>query len=161
MAAAKQQEQEEQPATGVDDSRMRSLLGYNLALAGVATFGVFDRSVLAELGLKRTEYTVLVLLDANPGITSKQMGATLAIASSNMAVLVDRLHKRELLRREKSALDGRAQHLTLTAQGRALVRKAEARAVAAEQALLRRFTAGERALLFELLQRIGDERPQN
>ena len=59
---------------------------------------------------------------------------------------------------ERSTADARTQHVLLTPEGRLQVQKAEAAILAAEQDLLRPFSPGERALLFELLQRVAAQR---
>ena len=143
---------------GLDQARMRRLLGYNIAQAALAAYRPFDRKVLEPFGLRRAEYTILVLLDSNTGVTPKKLCVALAIASSNMTVLLDRLEKRGLLRRERRSTDARTQHVLLTPAGRLQVQKAEAAILAAEQELLRPFSPGERALLFELLQRVAAQR---
>ena len=144
-----------QEAPRIEQDRMRRLLGYNLAIASAAAFKRFDRNVAAVHGLRRVEFTVLVLIDSNPDVTAKKLGNALGIAAPNMTVMLDRLERRELLRRVKSEADGRAQHVILTRKGKALAAKAEMAAATAEEELLDCFTAAERAMLFELLQRVG------
>jgi DNA-binding MarR family transcriptional regulator len=143
---------------GLDQSRMQQLLGYNLAVAGVSAFKRFDKHVTTVHGLRRVEFTVLVLIDSNPDVTAKKLGTALGIAAPNMTVMLDRLEKRELLRRVKSEADGRAQHVILTRKGKTLAAKAEAAADEAESDLLRHFTPAEKAMLFELLQRVAAHR---
>jgi DNA-binding MarR family transcriptional regulator len=70
-------------------------------------------------------------------------------------VMLDRLEKRELLRRVKSEADGRAQHVIITRKGKLLAAKAEAAAAEAEGELLQQFSPAEQAMLFELLQKLG------
>jgi len=145
-------------ASDLDQSRMRRLLGYNLAIASVAAFKRFDKSVTAVHGLRRVEFTVLVLVDSNTDVTSKKLGTALGIAAPNMTVMLDRLEKRELVRRVKSEADGRAQHLVITRKGKLLAAKAEAAAAEAEGELLDLLSPAEQAMLFELLQKIGAHR---
>ncbi len=151
----------DQPAahhTGLDQRRMQRLLGYNLAVASVPAFKRFEKNVTAVHGLRRVEFTVLVLIDCNFDVTAKKLGTALAIAAPNMTVMLDRLEKRELLRRVKSETDGRAQHVILTRKGKALAAKAEVAADEGEADLLRHFTPAERGMLFELLQRVAAHR---
>jgi DNA-binding MarR family transcriptional regulator len=142
----------------LEQARMRKLLGYNLAIASASAFKRFDRNVTIVHGLRRVEFTLLVLIDSNTDVTAKKLGQELGIAAPNMTVMLDRLEKREWLRRVKSESDGRAQHVILTKKGKALAAKAERAASAAEEDLLQQFTATERNTLFKLLQRIGARR---
>jgi DNA-binding MarR family transcriptional regulator len=142
-------------APDLDQARMQRLLGFNLAIASVSAFKRFDKYVTAVHGLRRVEFTILVLVDSNTDVTSKKLGTALGIAAPNMTVMLDRLEKRELLRRVKSEADGRAQHVIITRKGKLLAAKAEAAAAAAEGELLKPFSPAEQAMLFELLQRLG------
>jgi len=145
-------------ASDLDQHRMQRLLGYNLAIASVAAFKRFDKHVTAVHGLRRVEFTVLVLVDSNTDVTSKKLGTALGIAAPNMTVMLDRLEKRELVRRVKSEADGRAQHVIITRKGKQLAAKAEAAAAEAEGELLKLFSPAEQAMLFELLQKLGAHR---
>jgi DNA-binding MarR family transcriptional regulator len=145
-------------ASELDQGRMQQLLGYNLAIASVFAFKRFDKHVTAVHGLRRVEFTILVLVDSNQDVTSKKLGTALGIAAPNMTVMLDRLEKRELLRRVKSESDGRAQHVIITRKGKLLAAKAEAAAAQAEGELLKPFSPAEQAMLFELLQKLGAHR---
>jgi DNA-binding MarR family transcriptional regulator len=142
----------------LDQRRMQRLLGYNLAIASAAAFKRFDKHVTTVHGLRRVEFTVLVLIDSNTDVTSKKLGTALGIAAPNMTVMLDRLEKRELVRRVKSEADGRAQHLVITRKGKLLAAKAEAAAAEAEGELLDLLSPAEQGMLFELLQKLGAHR---
>jgi DNA-binding MarR family transcriptional regulator len=145
-------------ASDLDQRRMQRLLGYNLAIASAAAFKRFDKHVTTVHGLRRVEFTVLVLIDSNTDVTSKKLGTALGIAAPNMTVMLDRLEKRELVRRVKSEADGRAQHLVITRKGKLLAAKAETAAAEAEGELLDLLSPAEQAMLFELLQKLGAHR---
>lgn len=145
-------------ASDLDQRRMQRLLGYNLAIASAAAFKRFDKHVTTVHGLRRVEFTVLVLIDSNTDVTSKKLGTALGIAAPNMTVMLDRLEKRELVRRVKSEADGRAQHLVITRKGKLLAAKAEAAAAEAEGELLDLLSPAEQGMLFELLQKLGAHR---
>ena len=59
-----------------------------------------------------------MVIESNPNISQSEIGRMLDIAGANMAPLVGRLEKRELL--ERRPVDGRSHGLQLTAAGRAL-----------------------------------------
>jgi len=94
--------------------------GYSLRRASLTEIGELARR-LAKLGLRPTEGSVLVVIDANPGITQSEVGQVLEIARPNMAPLTARLIDRDLIVRER--VDGRSQGLSLSATGRRLTKK--------------------------------------
>jgi DNA-binding MarR family transcriptional regulator len=96
--------------------------GYALRRASIAVMVELGRRIAGlGLGLRPTEATVLVVIEANPGITQSEVGQLLDIARANMAPLTARLFERDLIDRER--VDGRSQGLSLSAAGRQLTRK--------------------------------------
>lgn len=140
---------------GLDHRRMQRLLGYNLAQASIPTFAIFDREIGPPLELRQVEYTILVLVDSNSYVTQKKLSLALDIAAPNMTVILDRLVKRELIERTRSEEDRRIQFLKLTEKGRQLNEKACAIADRMEMDLLAHLSEAERAMLFELLQKVS------
>ncbi len=110
---------------------------------------------MASVALRPVEYSVLVLIAANARIKQKQLGEALEISAPNLAVLLDRLAERGLVRRVRSPEDRRAQHLHLTAAGKALVATAEQLALAMEGEVLAALTPQERTQLAALLQKLA------
>ncbi len=145
-------------AGAVDDARLKQLLGYNLSRADIRVRKIFNRH-LATLELRPVEYSVLVLIAANPQINQRQLGEALEISAPNLAVLLDKLAERNLVKRVRGDLDRRAQHPHLTAAGRKLVTAAERLALASDADLAAVLSEGERALLTELLQRLAGAAP--
>ena len=75
---------------------------------------------LGSLGLRPADASVLMLVEANPGVTQSEIGRELAIQRANMAPLTARLDDRGLVARER--VDGRSHGLIATKAGRALCR---------------------------------------
>lgn len=140
------------------EDRIQRLLGYNLAQAVVSTYLPHDALVSQPFELRRVEFTILVLIADNDEVTPKQLSDALAVAAPNLTVILDRLERRSLLVRSRGERDRRQVALRLTEAGRELMLQAEARALAAQQDLLTHFSPGERAMLFELLQRLASLR---
>ena len=105
------------------------------------------------------EFSILVLVTSNPRLNQKQLGAALDLSAPNLAVILDRLAERRLVERVRSTVDRRAQQLHLTPAGRALTERAETIAATMENDALRVLSAGERALLIELLLKVARGRP--
>ena len=68
---------------------------------------------------------------------------------------LDRLESRDLVERERSRTDRRAQHIRVTAKGAMLTRKAGRAVLAGEEATLSSLSHAERAMLAELLHKVA------
>jgi DNA-binding MarR family transcriptional regulator len=142
------------PAGRLEEARLQSVLGYQLAQAAIVTNDVFAAHAGKPLDLRPVEYTVLTLIAENPGGSLARIARALAVTAPNITVMVDRLEQRGLVAREQSAEDRRSQVLHTTAKGADLVRKATERIIEAEKATLP-LTTGERAMLLELLHKVA------
>ncbi len=142
------------PAATLDDRAMQQLIGYRLTLAEVASRRVFQRHVGTPFKLRPVEFTILVLLLENGRATPKQLALTLGMPPSNITVLVDRLAERGLVQRQRSDTDGRALNLLLTDTGGDLAQRAQRASAGMEAGLLSALSAGERAMLAELLHKL-------
>lgn len=142
------------PAGHLEEARLQSVLGYQLAQAGIVTDAVFTASAGDPFELRPVEYTVLTLIAENPGGSLARIARALAVTAPNITVMVDRLEARGLVAREQSAADRRSHVLHTTTKGAELVRKSTERIIAAEKETLP-LTAGERAMLLELLHKVA------
>ena len=141
-------------AAGLDDSRLTHLVGYAASRAAIEMRKVFARQ-MKPFDIKVVEFSILMLVAANPKVNQKQIGQALDISAPNLAVTLDRMVERGWVRRQRSEQDRRAQHIHLTAAGRDLVERSGKVAATMEEAALRRLSAAERALLIELLLKVG------
>jgi len=121
--------------------------GYALRRAANATAAELAGK-LAEVGLRQSDVSVLLLIDANPGVTASAIGRQLDIQRANMVPVLKRLEG--LI--DRVPIDGKSQGLALTALGEA--RLAEARAVVEgfEAELLARVPEEHRAHLLPALE---------
>lgn len=103
---------------------LEDLIGYQLRRASSASMAALMRD-LEACGLKPVEASVLLLIDANPGVTQSEIGRVLSIQRANMAPMVASFDRRGFLRRKR--LDGRSHSLEITSEGRVIA--AQARAV--------------------------------
>lgn len=81
---------------------------------------------LAQLNVSMAEYSVLALLgDAGgSGMRMSDLAEQRLMSSGGTTRLADRLERRGLIERRRSASDGRSFDAILTSEGRALLRKA-------------------------------------
>jgi DNA-binding MarR family transcriptional regulator len=143
------------PAGRLDEGGVHGILGYQLAQASIVTSRVFTERIGAVFELRPVEFTILVLVDGNPGVSARQLADALAVTPPNITMWIDKLERRGHIERERSSTDRRAQHIRATAQGSALARKAVGLVIEAEQGALAALSPAERAMLVELLHKVA------
>jgi DNA-binding MarR family transcriptional regulator len=134
---------------------LAGIAGFHLARATVTTQAAFQRHIAAVFELNKTEFSLLMLVMANPGIVPKRLARALAVTAPKLTLLLDGLQQRKLIQRERNAADGRSQHLLLTDRGRKLARDAAAAAEPMERELLGPLSRAEHAMLIELLAKLA------
>lgn len=140
-------------AEGVDTSFLRTLVGYNTRRASLAIIEVFMER-MAVYDLKVVDFSVLSLVAHNPGVTSRQLCATLGVLPPNLVGLIAGLEKRGLIERRPHPSDGRAMGVHLTPAGADLTARAEQTAAQLELDATAQLTGAERKTLIRLLQKI-------
>ncbi|MET1115284.1 MAG: MarR family winged helix-turn-helix transcriptional regulator [Comamonas sp.] len=143
----------------VNTDFLRTLVGYNARRASLSIIEVFARR-MAVHGLKVVEFSLLNLVAHNPGVTSRQVCASLNILPPNLVSLAALLEKRGLLVRRPHPYDGRAMGLYLSEAGQALNLRAEQTVTALELEATAGLTAPERRALIRLLQKVYDQAPR-
>jgi DNA-binding MarR family transcriptional regulator len=108
--------------------------------------------------LRQVEYSILALVETNDKVTHKRLSTALGVAAPNLTIVLDRLEQRQLVKRTRSPHDGRVQYIQLTPRGRTLHGRAKQIADTMEDELLSHFSAGERTMLFGLLQKPAGQR---
>jgi MarR family transcriptional regulator for hemolysin len=134
---------------------LREVLGFHVTLANIATVAVFEQHVGEPFGLRKAEFSLLMLLLANGPTSPKRLARTLRLSAPNLTMLIDRMQAKHWLRRDRNPADRRSQLIVLSSDGQALARRAQAVAKTMEQDLLQRLSRGERAMLFELLHKLS------
>jgi len=137
----------------VDTRYLQSLLGYNARRAALSIIAVFLER-LAVYELKPVDFSVMSVIHHNPGVTSRQLCATLAILPPNLVGLIQSLESRGLIERRPHPTDGRAVGLHPTAQGVSLMQQAEVTASELEIDASSKLSPSQRQTLVQLLQKI-------
>jgi DNA-binding MarR family transcriptional regulator len=114
---------------------LSELLGYSLKRAQLKVFEDFLRCV-APLQLTPAQFSVLLLLDNNPGRNQTEIANTLGILRPNFVAMLDGLESRDLCVRMRSVNDRRSHVLTLTDKGRATLARAKKLVAAKHEARL-------------------------
>ena len=91
-------------------------LGYFVRRLQVWIFQDFVRT-LASFDIRPAQYSVLVVIEANPGLSQADLADTLGIERARLVRLLDGLEKRGLTRRQPSPIDRRSHALFLTREG--------------------------------------------
>src|SRR5216110_542241 len=128
-----------------------TLLGYRLRRAQQAVFRDFA-SAVAEISPGRAG--MLLLIDANPGVTQGRLAQAVGLDRSTMVGVVDTLEERGLLERRWGE-DRRTNGLWLTRSGRTLLARLKRRIEFHERRVAARLNAGERAQLLVLLEKLS------
>lgn len=146
------------PAGRLEEAGLLKVLGYQLAQAEIVTSTVFREQVGEPFGLRPVEYTVLTLIEENPGGSLARLARALAVTAPHITAMIDRLEGKGLVARSQSEADRRTQVLRTTRKGSDLVRQATRRIIDAEREALP-LTPGEHAMLVELLHKVAAARP--
>jgi DNA-binding MarR family transcriptional regulator len=145
---------QEEPRTNgrapVDLGALNDHLGYFIRRAQVWVFQDFIRA-LASIDVRPAQYSVLVVIGANPGLSQADLAETLGIERARLVRLLDRLEKRGLTRRMASPKDRRSHALQLTAPGQKILKRAEALAAQHEARLADKIGVEPRRLMIGLL----------
>ena len=143
------------PFGKLEEAGLHHILGYQLAQATITTTRVFAEKIGVVFELRPVEFTILTLVEENPGVSAKQLADALAVTPPNITMWIDKLEGRGLVERERSVTDRRAQHIRATAKGSSLARKAVRLVIEGEQAALATLSSAERAMLVELLHKVA------
>jgi len=131
------------------------LIGYQLRLAQRAIFADFADSV-GEGGISPGLFGILVVIGENPGLTQQALANAAHLDRSTVVTVIDKLEDRGLV--ERRPADRRSNGLFLADKGTRLLRALKHKVARHERRVVRNLSAGERAQLVALLQRILPER---
>jgi DNA-binding MarR family transcriptional regulator len=140
--------------TTVSLDSLEAHIGYGLRRAQIAVFGDFIES-MHDVDLTPAKFSVLMLIDENPGVQQSLICEALGIQKTNFVALLHEFEQRGLAERRPNGNDRRTNALYLTRKGRALLRRAQALQSALENRLARRLGLGGRRQLLGLLKRLG------
>lgn len=108
--------------TAVDISSMDKVIGYRLRRAQHYVFQQFGER-FAQYDLRPSEYSILVLVEDNPGRRQNEIADVLGIKKANFVVLIRGLVDRGYVELAQPPADRRAHALYLTEAGKDVTRK--------------------------------------
>jgi len=133
---------------------LSTLLGYHLRRAQVAAFQNFA-DVVGASELTPGQFGVLVVIDANPGLSQTRLGSALGIDRSTVVAVIDRLEARGLVVRRPSPHDRRSHALHLSETGNTVLKRVTERVRAHEKIIAGDLSDAELASLISLLDRVA------
>jgi len=137
----------------MDMTSLKVTVGYTLRRAQAVVFADFSEA-LSDLKLRPVQYSVLLLVDQNPGTSQSSVSAALGIQKANIVAIIADLVDRRLVRRQRSPADGRSYSLDLSSAGKVLLSRASQLQSAHEAKLEAHIGASGRSRLLELLERL-------
>jgi DNA-binding MarR family transcriptional regulator len=130
---------------------LSGLLGYRLRVAQQAVFRDFARAI-PDASPGRAG--ILLLIDANPGVTQSRLAQAVGIDRSTLVGVLHALQARDLIERLRGE-DRRTNGLWLTRAGRTLVASLKQRIRVHERRVAARLSVAERSQLLALLQKLA------
>lgn len=132
---------------------LEDILGLHIRLAHGAVYRHFTQT-FSDLQLTQKQVSILWLIERNPDIAQTDVASDLQMDRATTMAIVNNLQARNFLIRGNSTGDRRRQPLSLTKEGRAMLKTAQKAIAEHEEWLKSRFTAREVTKLIELLSRI-------
>jgi DNA-binding MarR family transcriptional regulator len=133
-------------------------LGYFIRRLQVWVFQDFIRT-LAPIDIRPAQYSVLVVIAGNPGLSQSDLAASLGIERARLVRLLDKLEKRGLTQRLASRTDRRSHALRLTSDGQKMLKRAKLLATEHEARLVERLGAEQRKVLIDTMRDFGRRSP--
>lgn len=136
--------------SSLDLSTLNGTIGYLLRRTQLAIFDDFIRT-FSVIGLRPAQFSVLSIVEKNPGLKQSEIAAALGIQRTNFVAMMDELEERGLAVREASPSDRRSYAVALTPEGRTAMKRAHALLEDHENRMAARLSESERAELMRLL----------
>ena len=153
--AANSAEEAAPQAGRFDLGPLPGFVGYMLRRAQLLIFDDFIRT-MAGVGLRPASFSVLAVIDANPGSTQSAVSEALGLQRTNLVAIIDTLEESGFAKRTPARTDRRSHALYLTPKGKRLLAKALKLQAEHEQRILSKLGPEDSARLLTLLTRLVD-----
>ena len=131
-------------------------LGYLLYRVG-AVLRPEVSAVLGPLGMTLPEFVCLRIISMLPGLSSAELSRHTNVTPQAMNSVLRKLEDIGAVARPASVSSGRALPATLTSQGRALLKRAEAAVHIADARILAKLTASQQREFKRMLEQLGSD----
>jgi DNA-binding MarR family transcriptional regulator len=139
-------------ASELDIAELHDHVGYFVRRLQVTIFKNFIET-LAPMNVRPAQYSVLVLIAANPGSSQAAISQELGIERARLARMLHELERRKWV--ERRSRDGRSHALHLTAAGQKAFKSINALAARHEEQMTQLIGHKRRMRLMELLKEFG------
>ena len=134
----------------VDLAALAGHAGYAVRRFQLWIFQDFVKT-LAAVDIRPTQYSVMTVIGANPGLTQMAVAKRLGVERARLVHLLDSLEGRKLVKRVPSATDRRSHALHLTAHGQHSLRKFKKLAAEHERHVAEKIGKQNRERLLQIL----------
>lgn len=134
---------------------LEGTVGFYLRTAQEAGFQAFARRARGA-GAQPWRFAILLLIDANPGVTQGELATALRRNTSSLTPALDELVRRGYVVRERSETDRRSYALRVTAKGRKTMLQLKESAIEYEREIDQLVGSANRAQFIRTLKRIAD-----
>jgi DNA-binding MarR family transcriptional regulator len=141
------------PPRPINVGLLPNLLGYNVRRAQIALWRDLTRS-LGGAEVPPAVFSLMVLVEANPGIAQIELANQLDVDKATIVGLVNRLQRQKWVTRNQSTVDRRRQGILLTSLGQRELDSLRQIMIEHEARFTRLFSQEELAQLFAYLRRI-------
>ncbi len=138
----------------VDLGPLGESFGYLLRRAQVAIFQRFFE-LFAEFDIRPAQYSVLTVIERNPGLSQTRLADALGIKKTNLVVIIDTLEERGFARRKSTENDRRSHALFLTPKGTVLIGRLHRMEAALDRGMSRLMKETERQRFCDVLRQVG------
>lgn len=142
---------------GINYGPLPHLTGYRLKRAYAYSIQTWD-SLFRSLGLAYGQYSVLLLIGLNPGLSQLALAESVGLDGSTLVPITNRFVRRGWIRRSRRKDDRRTYALRVTPAGQAVLDEAATILKNHEDDLTSPLTSRERATLLQLLSKLTDKR---
>jgi DNA-binding MarR family transcriptional regulator len=132
----------------------KELIGYALRRAQGTVYADLNDG-LARLELRPLQYTLMLIVSQNPGVSQSAVCDVVGIQKANGVPSMSELARRGFVIRRKSAADARSYELHLTAKGRRILQRAGEVQSSHERRLIERIGVDGREQLLTLLGKLS------
>ena len=154
LLSAKRKEQGAAADAAIDLGPLGDSVGYLMRRAQVAIFQRFFE-LFAEFDIRPAQYSILTVIERNPGLSQTRLAAALGIKKTNLVAIIDALEERGLARRESTESDRRSHALHLTPKGTALVGRLHRIDAELDQSISQLMKGNERQRLCDVLRQVA------
>jgi DNA-binding MarR family transcriptional regulator len=144
---------ERETAMTTDDKRLLEMPGHLIRRLHQISFALFLDQAKA-FDMTPVQYAALVAIGSHPGIDQTALCNVVALDRTTIGGVVARLEKKRLIQRVNGLHDRRTKSLSITPEGRRLIRQIEPAVLATQRLILAPLKASERSAFMGMLKHL-------